>query len=100
MTVAPTRVLAAVAVVVALAVAGGCSGGDDGGAPDSEEELARALEETQGMSPERAECVAAQAYARLTEDERASLAGQSADDLSPELRATLRTALTPCASIP
>ena len=88
------------AVVVGALLLGGCGGDDDGDAPSSEAELATALEDQQGMSPERAECVAAQAYARLSDDELASLAGQSADELSDELRSKLRTALTPCASIP
>jgi hypothetical protein len=93
------RRLGVVALALALAAGGAC-GSDDDGAPGTEEELARVLEDDRGMSPERARCVAAQAYARLSEEERASLAGTDPEDLSDEQRAELRTALTPCASIP
>lgn len=83
----------AVGIVLGLALAG-CSG--DG---DPEADLAEALREDFDMPAEQADCVAAQAFERLTEDEIELLRERDDDDeLEPELRSKLEAAVAPCAS--
>ena len=82
-----------VGLVLGLVVAG-CGGGDD-----PEADLAESLREDFDMPAEQADCVAAQAYERLTEDEIALLEEREGDEeLEPELRSKLEAVVAPCAS--
>ncbi|QYG93604.1 hypothetical protein HC251_15010 [Iamia sp. SCSIO 61187] len=70
-----------------------------GGDGDPEADLAASLREDFDMPAEQAECVAAQAYDRLTDDEIELLRERDDDEeLAPELRAKLEAAVAPCAS--
>ena len=83
----------AVGLVLGLALVG-C-----GGEGDPEADLATSLREDFDMPAEQADCVAAQAYDRLRDDEIERLRERDGDEeLEPELRAKLEAAVAPCAS--
>lgn len=92
-----TRPLVALAVVGTLVVGSGLAGcGGDG---DPEADLADRLEQDFDLPAEQADCVAAQAYDRLTDEELDLLRDREADDdLAPDLRRKLEAAVAPCAS--
>lgn len=90
--------------VVAMLLAGGmvlglgACGGDDGPDALTEDGLARILRDDYDIPAEQADCVAGQAFARLTSDELAMLQERESDDeVSVELQRKLRAAVTPCA---
>lgn len=86
------------AVLVAGCLLTGC-GGDDGGSPTTEADLARILQEEREVPRDQADCMAAEAYDRLTEDELEHLRQRDEDDeLDAELRRKLEAAVAPCAS--
>jgi hypothetical protein len=89
----------AAALVGVLALALGACGGDDGGPPTTEADLARILRDERDLPAEQAECIAAEAYDRLTEDELEVLRERDEDDdLDPALERKLQAAVAPCAS--
>lgn len=88
----------AVALVLVVGGVGAC--GDDGdGAEDlTEAQLAEILRDEYEVPAEQADCVAGQAFARLTSDELALLQERDDEDEVPvELQRKLRAAVTPCA---
>jgi len=88
--------------VVAVLVVGGlvlANRGDDDGSPTTESDLARILRDDRDLTREVADCVAGQAFDRLSEDELTELRERGPDDeLAPELRRKLEAAVAPCAS--
>jgi hypothetical protein len=90
------RALAAVAVATLL-LAGCGDDGDDGAL--TRDGLADLLVSERDMPAEQARCVADQVFARLSEDEIATVeqVAQDDDDLPPALERKLANAMTPCA---
>ncbi|HEV7722542.1 MAG TPA: hypothetical protein VGO60_14720 [Iamia sp.] len=95
------RVIVALAVLAVLVVGGlvlASRGGEDTG-PTTEADLARILREDRDLTREVADCMAGQAFDRLSEDELDELREREADDeLAPELRRKLEATVAPCAS--
>lgn len=94
------RVAALAAVVLAATMAFGACGDDGGGdPPTTEADLARILRDARDLPQEQAECIAAEAYDRLSEEELEALRERGDDDdLDPALERKLRAAVAPCAS--